>query len=89
MSYLQTPGKAVVIADEREPQVVGGTGPDSSRSAAVAAAAEGRSRLDLRRSPVEPLHAWDPRTGFIELYYLMSTASPYQVHPMHIAVNLA
>jgi hypothetical protein len=31
---------------------------------------------------------WDPR-GLLELYYLMSTASPYQVHLMHTRLRLA
>jgi hypothetical protein len=30
---------------------------------------------------------WDPH-GFLELYYLMSTASPYQVHLMHTRLRL-
>jgi len=31
---------------------------------------------------------WNPH-GFIELYYLMSTASPYQVHLMHTTLRFA
>jgi hypothetical protein len=30
---------------------------------------------------------WDPRTGLIDLYYLLSTASPYQVHLMHTTIR--
>jgi hypothetical protein len=32
---------------------------------------------------------WDPHTRLIELYYLMSTSSPYQVHLMHTTIRFA
>jgi hypothetical protein len=32
---------------------------------------------------------WDPHKGLIELFYLMSTASPYQVHLMHTTIRFA